>query len=51
MCAWGGGGHSKCNANLSQPNVQKKQQSPGEGEGGGLKFKKNKRWKNNSVHT
>ena len=32
----GGGGHINCNASLSQPNVQKKQQSPC--EGGGLKI-------------
>ena len=30
---WGEGG--SCNASLSQPNVQKKQQSPCEGDGGG----------------
>ena len=40
MCVWGGGGgHSNCNASLSQSNVQKKQQSPCEG-GGGLKLEK-----------
>ena len=44
MCL-GGGGYRDCNASLSQPNVQKKQQSPREGEGGGLKFEK----KNNST--
>ena len=33
------GGHSSCNASLSQSNVHKKQQSPCEGDGG-LKFKK-----------
>ena len=45
----GGGGHSNCNASLSQRNVQK-QQSPCEG-GGGLKFGIKKCWKNNQVHT
>ena len=40
MCLGGGGGYRDCNASLSQPNVQKKQQSPREGEGGGLKFEK-----------
>ena len=32
----GGGGHSSCNASLSQPNIQlsDKQQSPFEGDGG-----------------
>ena len=36
----GGGGHSSCNASLSQPNIQwsDKQQSPCEGDGGGLKI-------------
>ena len=40
---WGVGGHSSCNASLSQPNIQcsDKQQSPCEGDGGGgLKFEK-----------
>ena len=43
---WGGGGHSSCNASLSQPNIQwsDKQQSPCEGDGGGgLKFEKKAR--------
>ena len=37
----GGGGHSSCNASLSQPNIQwsDKQQSPCGGDGG-LKFEK-----------
>ena len=36
----GGGGGARCNASLSQPNVQcsDKQQSPCEGGGGGLKI-------------
>ena len=37
----GGGRHGSCNASLSQSNVQKKQQSSCEGDGGGgLKFEK-----------
>ena len=40
----GEGGHIIFNASLSQPNVQKKQQSPCEGEGG-LKFEKKMRKK------
>ena len=46
----GGGGHIICNASLSQPNVQKKQQSPceGGGGGGGLKFEKKKCLKNSA---
>ena len=42
-----GGGHSSCNASLSQPNIQwsDKQQGPceGDGGGGGLKFEKKTR--------
>ena len=38
----GGGGHASRNASLSQLNIQwpDKQQSPCEGDGGGLKFEK-----------
>ena len=37
----GKGGAQHCNASLSQPNIQKKQQSPCEADGGGgLKFEK-----------
>ena len=43
MRVWGGGGGGKsnCNASLSQPSVQKKQQSPCEGVGGLKNLKKN----------
>ena len=32
------GGHSDCNASLSQPNVQKNSRAPVKGRVGGLKF-------------
>ena len=49
----GGGGHSNCNASLSQSNVQKNNRAlvRGGGGGGGLKLEKNKCWNNNQVYT
>ena len=51
MCGGGGGGHSNCNAILSQPSAQKNSRAPVRREVGGLKFEKNNCWKNNQVHT
>ena len=43
MCVCGGGGgHSDCNASLSQPNVQKNSRAPVKGRVGGLKSEKKK---------
>ena len=47
---WGGGGHSNCNASLSQSNVQKNNRALVRAEGG-LKLEKNKCWNNNQVYT
>ena len=40
MSVGGGGGHSNCNASLSQPNVQKNSKTPVKGRVGDLKFEK-----------
>ena len=37
-CGGGGGGHSSCNASLSQSNVQKNSRALVKGMGGGLKI-------------
>ena len=49
MCV-GGGGHSNCNASLSQPNIQKNSRAPVKGRVEGLKFEKIRAEKQLSPH-
>ena len=47
----GVGGHSNCNASLSQRNVQKNSRALVRGRGGALNLKQKICWKNNKFHT